>query len=239
MKKKSKTFVMGDLHGGHKALLQVLDRAKFDYEKDTLISLGDIADGMSDVVECFEELMKIKNMTMVRGNHDNWLLDYLRFEETPEIWITQGGRNSFESYQKHPELKEKHKKFLMSTPYYYIDEKNNLFVHGGLTRGSSGWLDPSKTLPSELMWSREMWYSSKGYSKAGDDLSVPEFKHVYVGHTTVWKQSKVPFVSGNVVFMDTGGGFEGKLSLMNVDDIKEIYQSDLVSTLYPKQVWEK
>jgi len=41
----SKTFVIGDIHGGYKALLQCFARSGFDYKKDKLICLGDITDG--------------------------------------------------------------------------------------------------------------------------------------------------------------------------------------------------
>ncbi|MDO8604023.1 MAG: metallophosphoesterase [bacterium] len=229
MKKKIRTFVIGDIHGGYKALVQCLDRSKFDFEKDRLISLGDVADGWPEVAECFEELMEIKNLVMVRGNHDNWLLDYLRFEETPDIWITQGGRNSFASYQKNSELKEKHRDFLMKTPYSYVDEKNRLFVHGGLNRK----FPIGEQSAEDLMWNRDLWYESEHYSSAGDPVFVTEFDTVFVGHTSIWKTSQVPLKSGNVWFLDSGGGWEGKLSLMNVDT-EEVFQSDLLEELYPK-----
>lgn len=222
MKKKTRTFVLGDLHGGYKALMQVLERSKFDYDNDRLISLGDVADGWPYVTECFEELLKIKNLVMVRGNHDQWLLDYLRFEETPRVWITQGGLNSFESYQRNPELKEKHRDFLMSTPYYFIDEKNRLYVHGGIKPG----VDPKDVPPIELMWDRNLWYSA-------EPIYIPGFKEVYVGHTTTWTHKKEPFKRENVWFMDQGGGWEGKLSLMNVDT-KKVFQSDKLSEVYPE-----
>ena len=57
-----KTYVLGDVHGAYKALLQVLMKSNFDYENDTLISLGDICDGWSEVVECFEELFMRRSM---------------------------------------------------------------------------------------------------------------------------------------------------------------------------------
>lgn len=223
MKKTHKTFVVGDIHGGYKSLMQVLGRAKFDYKKDTLICLGDVADGWPEVAECFEELLKIEHMVFVRGNHDQWLLDYLRFEETPDIWIKQGGQNSFLSYQKHPELKEKHRDFLIGTPFYYIDKKK-LYVHGGLTPGQN----PQTTSPADLMWSRDLWRMA-----ATEEVFVPGFKKVYVGHTSIWRFSEVPYISGNVVFMDTGGGWEGKLSMMNIDT-GEVFQSDIISSFYPK-----
>ena len=58
---------------GHEALVQCLERSGFDKEKDRLISLGDIADGWTETAECFEELLTIKNLVVVRGNHDQWL----------------------------------------------------------------------------------------------------------------------------------------------------------------------
>lgn len=53
-----KTFIIGDIHGGNKALEQVLERSGFNREKDTLISLGDIADGWSETSECVEKTIK-------------------------------------------------------------------------------------------------------------------------------------------------------------------------------------
>ena len=41
---ESRTLVIGDIHGGLKALVQVLDRATIN-ENDTLIFLGDYVDG--------------------------------------------------------------------------------------------------------------------------------------------------------------------------------------------------
>lgn len=40
-----KTYAIGDIHGAYKALIQCFERAKFDYEKDRLIVMGDICDG--------------------------------------------------------------------------------------------------------------------------------------------------------------------------------------------------
>ena len=42
-----RTFVIGDIHGGLKALQQVLDRVELK-ENDHLIFLGDYVDGWSD-----------------------------------------------------------------------------------------------------------------------------------------------------------------------------------------------
>jgi len=48
----------------------------------------------------------------------------------------------------------------------------------------------------------------------------------------------VPVKFGNVWIMDTGGGYEGVLSLMDVES-KEIFQSDKVSELYGEDYYQK
>ena len=58
-----KTFVIGDVHGNNRALLQCLEKSGFDKENDKLISLGDIADGWSEVPQCVETLLSIKNLS--------------------------------------------------------------------------------------------------------------------------------------------------------------------------------
>ena len=53
-----RTLVIGDIHGGLKALQQVWNRAQISKE-DTLIFLGDYADGWSDAVEVISFLISI------------------------------------------------------------------------------------------------------------------------------------------------------------------------------------
>ena len=40
-----RTWVVGDIHGGYRALMQVFERSQFDRERDRLIALGDLVDG--------------------------------------------------------------------------------------------------------------------------------------------------------------------------------------------------
>jgi len=226
-----KTFVLGDPHGALKAIKQVLKKSKFDYEEDKLICLGDIADGFSETPEALEELLKIKNLIFLMGNHDEWLLEWLRTGEALPLWTRQGGQATLDAYEKQPKLKKKHLKFLEKALYYYIDKENRCFVHGGIKPGEH----PSKTSKNHLVWDRDIWY--KRYDGLGA-VKFDNFNEVYVGHTSIYEYSKTPLPFGNVWFMDTGGGFEGKLSLMNIDS-KEIFQSDKVSKLYKKELERK
>jgi serine/threonine protein phosphatase 1 len=74
-----KKFVIGDIHGGYKSLLQCLERSDFNYEEDQLIVLGDVVDGWPETPQCIEELLKVKNLIYIMGNHDAWADQWLRF----------------------------------------------------------------------------------------------------------------------------------------------------------------
>ena len=75
-----RTLVIGDIHGGLKALQQVLDKAAVT-SSDTLIFLGDYVDGWSEsaaVVEFVMQLSLQQQCIFIKGNHDVWCEDWLR-----------------------------------------------------------------------------------------------------------------------------------------------------------------
>ena len=86
-----RTFVIGDIHGAFRALKQCLEQSHFNYETDHLICLGDVCDGWPDTKLCVDELLKIKNLTYIIGNHDLWALRWLKTGIVDDAWVTQGG----------------------------------------------------------------------------------------------------------------------------------------------------
>lgn len=253
-----KTYILGDIHGAHKALKQVLERSNFNNEEDTLISLGDIADGWNEVYECVEELLKIKNLIAIRGNHDDWFRQWLLLGQHPVSW-NQGGYGTLNSYCKHldkqlwgadkqgwitslldTDLPQSHIQFFLKKQQpYYIDSENRLFVHGGFNRHFPI-TDPIYNNEDILMWDRDLWLTALSYGTI-DLISRPKFKmydkftEVFIGHTTTmnWKTNE-PMQKANIWNLDTGAKFNGKLTIMNVDT-KEYFQSDLVQEFYPDQ----
>ena len=85
-----RTFVMGDLHGAQRALAQCMKRSGFDRRKDVLIQLGDVADGHEEVYECVETLLTIPRLIAIRGNHDQWFLEFIETGYHPDAWHCGG-----------------------------------------------------------------------------------------------------------------------------------------------------
>ena len=68
-------LVIGDVHGGLKSLVQALERALYNPEKDMLIFLGDYVDGWSESAELIEYLIELDSKAKYKsifllGNHD-------------------------------------------------------------------------------------------------------------------------------------------------------------------------
>ena len=103
------------------------------------------------------------------------------------------------------------------------------FVHGGI--------DPDLPLEKQsedvLLWDRTLIRNA--YLRHLKQTSEPsgDYEEIYVGHTpTQYFGFNSPVRFGKVWAMDTGAGWAGTLSIMDVDS-KEVWQSDPTPTLYP------
>ena len=273
----TKRFVIGDLHGRHEALKDVLKKSNFNYDEDVLIVLGDIADGGYNTSQVVDELLKIKNIIYIIGNHDKWFMDFTFKGRTPEEWINQGGANTLNSYGGRVipcsrldtmpimldidgvRVPKSHVEFFAKGLYFFEFEKM-VFVHGGF--------DPKKPIkqqePQKLMWDRSI-------IDYADTNNIEGYEKVFIGHTSTqhierdWinyqcrkcgeeleKEVKTykdfrgepvcqkckskdifqsigctkPLKIGNLYCLDTGGGWDGKITLMDIDSEK-FWQSDL------------
>ncbi len=233
-----KTFVIGDIHGAHLALVQCLERSKFDYENDRLIVLGDVCDGWPFVKDCFDELLKIKNLVYLIGNHDEWARTYYQefnlygIAYADPLWTKQGGLMTLASYQNE-KMPNAHLNLLNQALYYFEDEYNGrVFVHAGIDPNQRVMDRQDKEL---LVWDRQLLKSAWAKRFSKPDYKFGGWNEIFVGHTTtLWFKSDCvePLHLCNVWALDTGAGWSGKLTIMNVDN-KVYWQSDHTSILYP------
>ena len=220
-----KNYVIGDIHGQCDAMLEVFKMCNFDYKNDTLIILGDIVDGGRQTKQAVDELLKInqKNVIFVRGNHDRWFLEFINCRKREDIWYKQGGKNTLNSYRVKGKITipSEHIDFFRNSCMYYIDNKR-LFVHGGfdIKKGLS------HTKTTDILWDRELIeYARKNIIKGYD--------RVFVGHTTTQTYGSLseiedclrPIFFNNLVMMDCGAGYNGRLSIMNIDTLEHFESS--------------
>jgi len=219
----ARTFVIGDIHGACRALQQCLERSGFDYEKDHLISLGDVCDGWPETRQAIEELMRVKNLTYIFGNHDFWTLEWMRYGHADEVWREQGGDATVNSFKGMSF--EKHQAFLEGALPYHIAD-NKLFVHAGI--------DPLRLIHQQslqvFLWDRNLSRIALDLYYKGIHSKHTEYDEVYLGHTPVPFQK--PIQSGEIWLMDTGAGWSGVLSMLDIHT-KEVFTSDPVPLLYP------
>lgn len=233
----SRIFCTTDSHGCLNELLDCFKQSNFDYEKDKLIHCGDLVDRGPDSFLLVEELMKIKNLITIRGNHD----------QIHEEWIRTGVHHMAKyfietriSYEKalnysglylSSKVPDSHVKFFKNQLPYYIDEQNRCFVHAGYDRHNPIEQSDEDT----LYWSYDLFRGS--LTCKGKDIyqDVNNFKRVFLGHQTTlnWKVNgkpgTKPIYSHNIVNCDTGMCYGGRLSLLDITDDENhiLYQNTI------------
>ena len=221
-----KTFVIGDIHGAYKALMQCLTLCGLDYHNDHLIVLGDVCDGYPQVRLCIEELLKIKNCSYILGNHDLWALDWALRGDKPKIWTSQGGNATILSYSNEP-VPQEHIHFLQEANYWF-EFQGKVFVHGGFDCQLP--LDQQKK--DELVWDRNLIQAAWKQSLIDNNYKFSQYEEIFLGHTPVqnFKRNE-PLHLCNVWAIDTGAGWLGPLTIMDVHT-KQYWQSQPTSKLY-------
>ncbi len=237
-----RTLVIGDIHGGYKALLQVLDRAQV-MPDDKLIFLGDYVDGWSESAETIEKLIELSQSNtcvFIRGNHDLWCGLWLDKGATNPIWLAHGGKETIDSYIKSGWLtKDAHRAFFNNLWDYYLDKNNRLFVHAGFT---SMYGVGREEYESNYYWDRTLWEAAlladnvdKEVLRVNPPSRFEHYSEIYIGHTPTTNYNKTtPMSPYNLRNIDTGAAFKGKLTIMDIDT-KEFWQSDPLPSLYPTE----
>jgi serine/threonine protein phosphatase 1 len=211
------TFVIGDVHGRRAQLGQLIAMLPRDPARDRLVLLGDLIDRGEDVPVTVSDVMELKesgsNVVVLRGNHEQMLLDFL--DEGAPLWLhpAVGGQHTFGQYTgcKLTEelrawweeaqrrlldaLPQEHLSFLRSTTLFHEDE-HALYVHAGL----DGEKHPCETDARHLLWSRD-----------------PDFYKHYYGKPCVFGHTPTPllpllgrlgrhgiYVSHSAIGIDTG-----------------------------------
>lgn len=238
----TRTFIIGDIHGGLRALNQLIEKIN-PTENDKFIFLGDYVDGWSESAQVISYLMELEKKHIcifIKGNHDDYCANWMKTKIEFAPWIIQsGGQSTVDSYIDFTEeQKLVHLNFIERMKLYHIDETNNLFIHAGF----SSMHGPSyERYETNYYWDRSLWEMAVAMDTAIpiDSPRYPQrlkkFNQIFIGHTpTIDYGVTEPMQVANLWNVDTGAGFKGKLSAVELES-KRIWQSDKVMDLYPDE----
>lgn len=169
----NKTFITSDIHGHLEVLKESLNKAGFNKnnKKHHLLVLGDMFDRGTESKQVFEYLYELsmdKKATIIRGNHDQFLMDFLEgnFNRT-SFNIEKNGfgktldsflgfaHNSDDNFSKNQEVINQ--KFPQLLPWLkntelYIEADKYIFVHGGINPNQDDW---RKSSIRDFVWTKE------------------------------------------------------------------------------------
>jgi serine/threonine protein phosphatase 1 len=237
-----RTFAVGDIHGGLKALIQLIESVEVT-PKDRFIFLGDYVDGWSEsaqVIQYLIELSKTNDCVFIKGNHDVWCEQWLATGIENRVWFNHGGKESIASYKSFTkEQKKEHLDFFKAMPLYHIDDEKRLFVHAGFTSMHGVEKEYDQV---NFYFDRTLWEMALTMDKRIDENSeiypkrLKHYAEIYIGHTPTINYFKMhPMNAINVWNVDTGAAFTGRLSAIDIET-KDIFQSDILRNLYPNEL---
>ena len=237
-----KTFVIGDIHGAHKALLQLLARSGFNREEDRLIFLGDYIDGWSDSVKILRFLAELKASSdrhiFLSGNHDTWLLHWMTTGEADAVWKNNGGLGVIQQMKDENAVSDPNILHFLKDLKPYFVEDIRLFALAGLHSEEGVQHDSERY----HFWDRSFWENIFANDPKTVQKALSLYDEIYIGHTpTIYFRDEngakfsTPILRSNVMNLDTGAGWGEKLSCVNLQT-KEVFQSDRTAELYPDEI---
>jgi serine/threonine protein phosphatase 1 len=197
------TFAVGDIHGCHAQLEQLLTAIEFTSAEATVVFLGDYVDRGPDSHAVVERIMSGPTKPgwrwiALKGNHEELMVSALRQGKHQSMWLENGGTETSASYDGN--VPEHALDWMDQLPLIHTDS-HRIFVHAGVDDRDP--LDGQSN--RTLLWSRPVDGVSGHYWG----------KHVCHGHTP---RPANPLTTGNRTNIDSGCVFGGTLTAAMFDD---------------------
>lgn len=233
---RDNVFIIGDIHGEYELLNTLLKH--YNSKTDQLVFIGDLIDRGPQSVDVLHDAMQLVESTdaiSLLGNHEEMFLQFLNAPSTMtySAYVNNGGIETLismfsetviQQYKNKPvELAKliesdymEEVEFLRNLPVYY--QHNNLVcAHAGIENVEE---DFRSTSDEDFVWMREQIDTSlKSNITAQGTDGLDSIKVVH-GHTPNYS-GKLD-VAHNVLNIDTGAVFGGKLTGVRLDTMNNV-----------------
>ena len=172
-----KYFVISDIHAHYDAMITALHKSGYYQDNDNhhLIILGDLFDRGMQTVQVLEYLYPLylqDKVTIILGNHDSFLLDFLDGNDTRSYFnVVRNGfgdtlyqlSNIEPTLENFPDIRNtimdqySFLKNLISSFPYYLEIDKYVFVHGGIDGSKQDW--KNTLTKDDYIWGREIQFS--------------------------------------------------------------------------------
>lgn len=224
-------YAVGDIHGRADLLRQIHEKIAKDAsvakcERKVVVYVGDYVDrgpGSKDVVDILlNEPLEGFERHHLKGNHEEFLLDFLEDIEAGPAWLFNGGVATLASYGVEVgqpfeyslnAMTELQARFRAALPDEHLEFYRNLetshsegdyhFVHAGIRPG----VPLDRQNEDDLLWIRDEFLTSK----------ADHGKIVVHGHTITWE----PEQRFNRIGIDTGAFHSGVLTCLVLEGAEQ------------------
>lgn len=253
-------FVCGDIHGHYSRLLQGLEQVNFDFQRDRLISVGDVFDRGPENERCIDLLFE-PWFHSVMGNHEALIIssEWFRNESKISAQGMQARRQQLEHGGQwvHALDSATHKKLynaLLQRPIaieVMRHGKKYAVVHADIPFG----LDWDATIrqltatdaaqqqrtEQQMLWSRKTATTAKHLLErdirpdSEDITPLAGVEAIYIGHTSMAQPVRVHnyhFIDTGACYAQTSGQFSPEICLIELGASQPASHHELVSPDY-------
>ena len=232
-------YAISDLHGNYELWTKVKEWLK---PSDKLFCLGDNIDRGNDGIKIVQDMRNRENTTVLLGNHEDMLIDYLpgsiKYNEISALWFRNGGQPTFDAIKKMSKEEQLDLlEFFRNCPKrieFVNDNKQTIILcHAGFTPGqeeAAQFLFRRGKAGEYLLWNRDHFsdiftsiderYNKNTYVVFGHtpvDYLIPEkslIDHGYRVHVSA---------IGHKIDIDLGAAWSNQTCLLDLNTLKPIY----------------
>jgi len=165
-----RTFAISDIHGCARTFQKLVQEVIHLQKSDSLYLIGDFIDRGNDskgVVDFIFQLQEEGHqLFLLRGNHEQLMMDSVNDKETFNLWIKNGGDKTLKSFgiKSYSNLTLRYLSFFEKTERCLTYEKF-IIVHAGLNFNHDNLFEDEEA----MLWTRDMKIDKQ---KLGDRVIV-------------------------------------------------------------------